>query len=426
MKKIIKKVFIYLKSIFISFFSFLKPNIPLIISIIMFESLTLVSSMLVGSAFDDSNVNEITERITETAASSDYGYSVNTVNMEIVGNSDYFIYSNNNLQEFQMRNQQFDGDANFVFASYVPNNGKSAFKTILPSTEELDMSVLLFESKYNGTSFYFDLPLIAGAFQRYTEKTRIVITDKFAEKLVEGSSDYSSLINTEVDAKYVATNISSETTYIISAIVGTSTKFGQLLCKIFGDNFLFMPEYNSFQMNGTLYFIGSTDKNENNELTRYVLNNYKRTNGVARDLSFGYNANYKFYEYSKDGELILDKNNTDLNIIIEYYSSITPIIYCIMGVFVFIVSIVLFTKTFIDDKHNNINNSGIKLATLWILSSISLFLVSFIYKNMPMITIIKNVKLTTYSHITSSIIVMVWVVFVFYSSLLILFKKNKD
>lgn len=82
-------------------FLFLKRNIIFFVGVFISTSSLLYSSTLISTPYDGQIKNEVTYLITNNATESEHGLSLNSLEINQFGNSDYWIYSDNKLQTFR-------------------------------------------------------------------------------------------------------------------------------------------------------------------------------------------------------------------------------------------------------------------------------------------------------------------------------------
>lgn len=393
-----------IKLFFKNFSMLIKNNYLFFIGIIISSFIFLFSSSMVAMPFDKQIKNEITELITQNAEKSPYKLSLNSLELTPVGNSDYWIYTSNQLQDFQMRNQQYTGTRSYVFAGYQPQNNKVPFRY-----NNNDCTALLFESKFQQDNFYFNLPLLSGSLPRFTDKNTIYITDSFANK-IKGDDSYQSLIGKTLDGQSISTMSASRMSYKIAGIFGTNNNLGMFLQNVFGDNIIFIPEYNSFQMNGSLYFVGSTEKEENKFVSEFITTNYKSSSNASRNLETGYSIQYKFFDFNENtNSFELGKANESMKNIINAYNN-QSIIFGLLGGVLYIASFLLIVITALQEKNKiNTQGKGVALFTYWILTCLSIILNSILYTFCPLISVITKTTLLTRSTTVSTIMFLSWI-----------------
>lgn len=406
------------KFFFQKFLNLFKKNMVFFIGIILSSFIFLYSSSMIAVPFDNQVRDEITETITKNANESIYNLSVNSIELNPKGNSDYWIYTDTNLQNFQMRNQQYEGTRSYIFAAYKPYAGRSPFKY-----NNHDCSVILFESKFQENNFYFDLPLLYGSLPRTIDKNTIYITDIFATA-IKGSNSFESLIGTKLTGDCFGQG-HSEVSYSIGGIFNTNNNLGKVLLKTFGENLIFLPEYTIYQMNGSLYFIGSTNKTENKSISAFITNNYKASSSAARELEIGYSIKYNFYEYNAVSDSYeLGAKNTSTNNIIEKYNNISSFIG-ILGVILYVSSFVLIITTALKNKNKvNCEGKGVALFTYWIITCVSLIINSILYAFCPLMSIIAKTTFIAKSTVSSTVIFLSWIFLVGFLSFVPFIKKT--
>lgn len=382
---------------------YLKNNSILYAGILISNFIFIYSSSLIAIPFDGQIENEVTEVITKNAEESEFELSLNSVELSPTGNSDFYIYSSNALQDFQMLNQQYNDIRSYAFAAYKPEGGRVSFKY-----EGLDCTSILFESKFQDNKFYFDLPLLFGSIRRFTDKNSIYLIDTFAEK-IKGTSNVENLIKRKITGQTINCE-ASDVTYTIEGIFDTNNKLGRFLKNVFGENIIFVPEYTSFQMKGALYFVGSTNKVENTKLVDFIYNNYKKSSGSSRGLAIGYSITNKFYDYNPNTETHeLGMTNTNLNKIIDGYNSNSTIIG-ILGIMLFTGSLILTLLSCIKSRDKlSSYGKGVYLFSLWSISCFSLLINSIIYSFLPLMSLIAGTSFLTKSTFVSTVIFLSWI-----------------
>ena len=392
-----------IKLFFAKFIILIRKNTLFFIGIIISSFIFVYSSSTLVSPIDKQVKNEIAEVLTRNAKKSPYYLSLNSLEITPIGNSDYWVYTSNQLQDFQMMNQQYDGTRSYVFAGYMPQNNRYPFRY-----NNIDCSVLLFESKFQQDNFYFNLPLIAGSIPRVSDIHSIYITDSFANKII-GSDTYQSLIGKKLDGDSL--NIShSSISYKISGIFDTNNTLGGFLTKAFGEDIIFAPEYNLFQMNGALYFIGSTEKAENESVANFITTNYKSSSGASRNLSTGYALKFKFYDFNSNTNLFeLNETNESMNRIISSYNN-QSLFFGLLGGILYFSSLALIVVTAIKEKNKiNAQGRGVALFTYWIFTCVSIILNSILYTLCPFMSLISKTTFLTKSPTVSTIMFLSWV-----------------
>jgi hypothetical protein len=388
-------------------FLFLKRNIIFFVGVFISTSSLLYSSTLISTPYDGQIKNEVTYLITNNATESEHGLSLNSLEINQFGNSDYWIYSDNKLQNFQMRNIQRADIRSYIFAAYKPNKGHAAFKY-----NGFETTAILFESKFTQNAFYFDLPLLSGTLARYTEKNSIYITDSFADKILQDNESYDSLINSTLSGETVGANGKSNQIYKVMGVFDTNNNLGKFLNISFGSNLIFIPEYHSFQMNGALYFCGSTNTNENKLMVDFVFDNYKPLKSYSGNLQIGYYLDYKFYDFDKANDsFVLGHSDTSLNSIIYAYTSKSSTLF-LVGILLFISNLfILITATYRNRFKIVAHGKITYIFTIWIVSCFSLILNSLLYSKVPIMAIISRQSFNTYSGVTSSLLFLSWLLF---------------
>ena len=409
------------------FVSYLKRIICFLKKRCLFMSIFLLSTtgLLYGVSmstlpFDGQCEAEILSSINSSADSSKMGLSLNSITLSPTGNSDFWIYSDNELQDFQMRNQQNSDVRDYVFCVYEKDNHYSSFEY-----QGIKCTSILFESKFEQNNFYFDLPLLCGSFPRFYYKNQIFISDTFAKKIIAPDETLDSLIGKAIKAKSIGTKGSDEHEYIVMGVLDTNNNLGTFLKAAFGEDIVFLPEFNIFPIKASLFFCGSRNHDENKLLVEFVFSKYKERNNNARNLSIGYSIEYKFFDYSnEENTFSLGDTNIRLNSIIKGYKDYSLLV----TIFGTIISISLFIyTTIIVKKYFNIKISAsrkIQILCLWSLEAISLIIISLLYKYLPIISIIIRTRFLAYSHATSSVLFISWIFITILSSFLIVKRKQ--
>lgn len=400
MKKLITKSFLKLNNIFLN-------NWKYFLGILISMTVLLYSSTLIPIPFDKQCENEIASLIKTNAMANEYGYSLNSIEMKRTGNSDYWIYSSNELQNFQMRNQQFHDTRSYVFCAYKPTGGLSPF-----TYDNINCTSILFESKFEDNNFYFDLPLLYGKLPRYVDKNSIFITDTFAKRISNISNEnLSSLIDKTLIGKSICSNGTSDQLFKIIGIFNTNNNLGKFLKAAFGDNIIFVSEYNSYQMNGSLYFCGSNSALENELMVNFVYNKYKSTKNASRDLAVGYDAFYNFYDFnSKDNSFVLSSSNDKMNSILNKYEN-QAVLFSLLGVLLFVASSALIIASSCKQiKRNAVFSKTLFILIVWIASCFSLFLNSILYAYAPLMSLVSGQSFSTHSVVISSVLFLTWIV----------------
>lgn len=401
------------------FKSFFKDNFKYLIGFFISTNTIVFGSYLASLPFDNQVKNEATSYITSNASLSDFNLSVNSIQISPRGNSDYWIMTSNKLQDFQMRNQHNTDERSYVFATYESNNSSIPFKY-----NEFNCTIILFESKFQQNNFYFDMPLLAGSLPRTTSKNNIYITDTFANKIKNDSDTYDTLIGKQLDGQSMSSTLSSNVNFQICGIFDTNNDIGKLFNCYFGSNVIFAPEYNIFQMNSSLYFFGSRNSDENKAIVDYVFDNYKSSYDASGGLETGYNIKYNFYDFdNQTHQFKLDKTNENLNKIIETYKNQSAIFSIIGIVLIVSASILLIVTTWFDKTMLN-NGKFMPIIFFWLISSVSLFVISLIYKFAPFLSIVSKIKFITRSKITSTYIFISWIAISLITSFIPLLKKS--
>ena len=401
------------------FKSFFKDNFKYLIGFFISTITIVFGSYLASLPFDNQVKNEATSYITSNASLSNLNLSINSIQITPRGNSDYWIGSSNKLQDFQMRNQHNNNERSYVFVAYEPNNNCIPFKY-----NGFDCNIILFESKFEQNNFYFDMPLLAGSLPRTTSKNNIYITDTFANKIKNDSDNYNDLIGKQLNGQSISPTLSSNVYFQISGIFDTNNDVGKLFNYYFGPNVIFAPEYNIFQMNSSLYFCGSRNKDENKAIVDYVFDNYKSSYDASGGLETGYNIKYNFFDFdNQTHQFNLGTANENLNKIIEVYKNQSMIFSIIGIVLVVSASILLIVTTCLDKKMLN-RGKCIPILFFWFISSISLFAISLIYKFAPFLSIVSKVKFMTRSQVTSTYIFVSWITINLLLTLIPLFSEK--
>lgn len=399
--------------------TFMKKNSLFILINMLSSVLFMYGISMAIVPLDKQCQTEILNSINNDAKQSKFGLSLNSISITPIGNSDYWIYSDNELEDFQMRNQLNDETRDYVFCAYEPNNNSVPF-----SYKNINCTTILFESKFEKDNFYFNLPLLCGEFPRYYYKNDIFITDNLASKILDQGQTYQSLINETISSVSVSPRGEDTYSYTIKGILNTNNNLGNFLNAAFGEDIVFLPEYNIFQMKGSLYFCGSTNLDENNEVVDFVYNKYKAKNNNARDLATGYKIEYKFYDYFEDtSSFKASERDERLNSIINGYNN-NSLAVCLFGT---IISISLLTyqiiSTYLFLKTANLSKTT-KLTIVWIIQSFSLLCISVLFKYAPIISILAKTKFLTFSKITSGALFLSWIFTTFTLSILAIRETN--
>lgn len=402
----------FIKKIISNFLQFFKKP-SFIIPELLVTVLLLSFSAIISTIQDNNFSSEVAEVITEEANKSKFKYSLNSIQMIQQGNSDYFIYSDNDLQNFQMRNQQETKEKSYIFAAYTPYGNYSSFSFKEVETNKLvRCTTILYESKYNGTSYYFDLPLLAGSFTRNTTKETLIITDTVAKKMIKEPSTYLDLIGQSISGYVEASYASVEQTYKIGAIVDTNNNLGAFLLSAFGENIVFSCEYNSFRMDGKVYFCPSAyNKDENRMIAKFVLNKYIETNSNARDLQIGYKPDYNFLTYDEGAnDYIPSLKSESLKTYITFYSNKQNTILSIICIIAELILLTIKIYIFIKNKEF-ITGCGLGNAIFgfWFLTTIGILINSLLFKWNIFALITIHVIPTTHAHTVSTTLFLSWI-----------------
>lgn len=394
-----------IKQIFKNFGMLFRKNTIFFIGQFVLTSLFLFGSILAAVPFDGQIVNEVTNSITESAKKSKIGLSLSSLQIKPRGNSDYWMYSSNTLQDFQMRNQTNDGYKSYVFAAYEPYESYSPFDFNNESS-----SVLLFESKFRNDNFYFDLPLLAGHLPRNVPKTTIFLIDLFADKLIGSDGSYENLIGETIVTSSKTFDSVEKSSYIIGGIFSTKCPLGELIVSKFGSNVVFATEYIQFKFNASLFFIGSESESENKDLVNFVFENYKSSKSSSGGLETGYSITYNFYDFdNNNNNFYLSETNNRLNKIITAYQTM-PLLYMVLGLFLIISCSV---TNFISIKKNSsilISGRGYAIISFWLTSAVSFLIVSILNKFVPIMSLTAKAIFYTTSPIISSVAFIAWIV----------------
>lgn len=424
-----KNLIIKIKELFGKFISFFKnPSfiIPEFVIILLFFSCTSI----VATIGDNKYSSEIAYSITAEAENSKYKYGVNTIQMKQQGNSDYFIYSDNDLQNFQMRNQQETNEKSYIFAAYSPYGSYSAFSFKDVNTNKLvKCTTILYESKYTGSSFYFDLPLLAGAFNRNITKDTLVISKKVASKMLEPSKSYADLIGTNINGYVEASYATSVSPYKIGAIIDTNNNLGEFLESIFGENIVFSCEYNSYRMDGKIYFCPSSQNlQENKMISDFVLNKYVETNTIARDLQVGYKPEFTFCSYDEQSNSYLkSEKNESLNNYINFYTNKQNTILLIVFIAIDIILIIMNVILILKNKDYLIKQGiGVSVFGFWFITIISILLNSLLFKFNIFTRLLIHVKPSVHSNVVSTVLFLSWIFMALVDTILIGVAKKHD
>ena len=389
------------------FASFGRAHWALCACLFLCELLTVFGASLAVAPFDGQAVSEITQRLTAKAENSPLGYTMSSVTMEEVGNSDCFVYTDSELQNFQMRNHHYEDTKDYVFAAYQPKGSFTPFE--LTGTSSIQCSTILFQSKYNGTDFFFDLPTLAGSFHRYNEKKTVVLMDTLANKILDEGKSYPSLLGKTIEGKSITRSGQSTETFTIGAVVGSESDFGSLLLATFGEDILFVPDYNLFQMVGSLYFCASTNRAENKAMVEFVLGKYRSYFGTSRDLQIGHNAKYAFYDYdASENVLVLGDDNTRMNGILTFYNGSWPIILAVVGIVLIVTGFVLTILVSFRFRRGYCYGYGQCLAWIWTSSCLALLVNSLLYRFISVPSLASGTLFAGFSPIGSTVMILVW------------------
>ena len=409
-----------IKSILSNFETVIRNNLWYLSGLLVAATLLLAGSSLVSIPIDGQVKNEVTNSITQAASENEIGLSLNSLEIKPRGNSDYWMYSSNLLQDFQMNNQTDRDYKSYAFAAYEPNEYYSPFRY-----QNIDCNVLLFESKYKQSSFYFDLPLLAGSLPRVASQNTIYLTDAFATKILAEGQTFSDLIEQEIEASSITAIASDPRIYKIGGIFGTDCAFGKLINSWFGDNTIFAGEYNQYQLNGKLYFCGTIDKDENKSLVEFVFDNYKPLHGSSGKLETGYYLIYRFYTFNiQKSEFELNSTNDRLNKIIDAYQTL-PMIFMAIGLVIVALSSVEIIYSTIKNKKILCCGKSYAIFCFWLVSSLSLLISSLFYTFLPTLSLMAKVSFATVSPVTSSVIIVAWIALSISLTLIPFVKRNK-
>lgn len=407
-----------IKNQLFAFSHFVKNNITLILCALVSSFICLYGISLAALPFDNQCKNEILYSINDDVDGSAFGYSLNSVSMKQTGNSDYWIYSDNDLQDFQMRNQQFSDARNYVFCAYVPNNNHVAFRY-----NDINCTPILYESKFQQDNFYFDLPLLAGSLPRYHCKNYVYLADSFAIKILQNNETFSSIINKEIFVSSICANGSANESFIIKGVFDTDNKLGWFLSAAFGENFVFVPEYNIYQMKGSVFFCGSENKEENETLVDFIINKFQTKKSSSKNLATGYEVEYSFFDYNNEtNNYTLGNRNEKLNTIISHYRQY-EMLFCVVGLLSVAAFLIIYVLQIFKWSKTTNQKRFYCLFVLWAINCISLLLVSLLYRFAPIISVITKVSFFTFSPITSSALIISWIMLIMVS-IAILFRPS--
>lgn len=396
---------------FLKKFLILLKNPKFSVSIFISQILCFVSTCVGVGIIDNAYINEISTRVLLNAEKSEYGFSYNFVHMKERGNSDFFIYSNNNLQNFQMKNQQNKNPKNYTFVSYSPYNSYSPVQIDAADKSKINCTTILYESKYDGTNFYFDLPLLSGSFARHVTKNTIVITDKIANKILSNNENYNSLIGKSIPSKSIQPYGSSTEDLKIEAIVASDqNELGHFLTNVFGDNIIFTTEYNSYKMSGQCNFIINKKSNENKDVVNFMFDNYKSSNSNANNLEIGYTAEYNFYEWNDSNKQYESGiQNDEINKILEFNNNSSSIIIATLALVLALITLISQLIIILKSK-KMLYYVGFSQSILyiWSLLCISMLISSILFKYNAIMNLTFKVKFISYSETTTSILFILW------------------
>lgn len=406
MENFIKNTKIFFKNFLIIF-----KNPKFSISIFISQILCFASACVGVGIVDNAYVDEISTRILINAEKSEHGFSYNFVHMKERGNSDFFIYSNNNLQNFQMRNQQNNNPKNYTFISYSPYSSYTPVQVEAADKSKINCTTLLYKSKYDGTNFYFDLPLLSGAFARHVTKNTVVLLDKVADKILSNGENYDSLIGKSIPSKSIQPNGSSLEDLKIEAIVASDqNELGRFITNVFGDNIVFTTEYNSYKMNGQCNFVINKKTNENKDVVNFMFDNYKSSNSSASNLEIGYTAEYNFYEWNNSTKKYeAGIQNTEINKILEFNNSSTSMIIAILALILALITLTA-QLLIIAKSKKMLYSVGFSQSILfvWCLFCISMLVNSVLFKYNFIMNLIFKVKFISYSETTTTVLFILW------------------
>jgi len=353
---------------------------------------------------------EASSLVTKMASKNKFGYSINSVLMKPRGNSDYFIFVDNDIQEYQMRNQHYDKVKNYLFIGYTPDSAYSPFLIEDSSSSKTNCSALMFESKYIDSSFYFDLPILAGHISRNTKSSTVFVLDSLASKICDTSPE--DIIGKTINSKTITASGTFEREFEIGAVLDSNNLLGSLLRTYFGDFIVFVPNYNSFQLDGACYFITSKDKNENDNLFDFIFKKYKSTSTSNRYLEGGFSANYSFFEFDEtQNKFVLGKTNDHINKIIAFEESALSTVFTIIGIIMVIVCLFLMSLAFVWNKKAVADSSATtRLFSTWLIISLSLLIVCLFYTFLPLPTVFIQEIISAKSMVESSVIFVCWII----------------
>lgn len=409
MKNNLKTCFYSVKEFFSNILKFIKTNSIFCFGFFLSSLFCLFGGSLSTFIFESKASNEAIEVLTKNANNNKFNYTINCVKMVPKGNSDQYIFVDNELQEFQMRNQHYNGEKNFIFAGYTPDNAYSPFLIEKSSIESYNCSALLFESKYVEGTNYFDLPIVTGKIARNTDPNTIFILDSLARKICDEKIE--DVIGKSINSKIVTPSGTTERTYVIGAVLDSNNNFGALLINFFGDNLVFVSNYNSYQISGACYFCGSRSKEENSSLFKFIFTKYKSISNSNRHLEGGYSAEFSFFDYDENtNKFILDATNRHINKIIEFEESVISSIFGIVGIVIVIVSILLFILSFIWNRKKLLPFGFLtKFFSLWIFACLALIIISVFYTFVPLPSIFIKEIIFSKSMLVSSFVILSWV-----------------
>lgn len=394
-----------IKSILKSWFLFLKKNyVMLLISPLIFSTGLFAVEMLC-MPYDKQINSEIADFLTKQAEFSTYGNSFLSISMKSIGNSDYYIYSDSNLQNFQMRNQQYQNTRSYLFSAYKPYKNYCAFKY-----HDLECTAIQFESKFQKNDFYFKVNLLCGSFERFTDKNTIYISDTIAKK-ISNQNNIDSLVNLKINGSTITANAKSDQIFTIGGIIDTSDGIGASLRLFFGEDLIFISDFHSFQMNGACYLCGSTDIKENESIVNYAINTYKSSNNVSRYLQSGYSREMTFYEWNKtQSNYSISSENTRLNLFIVKIESSSFLLF-FFGI-VFIISSLILTFMYVSTliQDNESCNKFLISSFNWFSSLTSIFIVSILFHYYPISSFVTKIIPNTRSKITSTVLFLTWII----------------
>ena len=213
----------------------------------------------------------------------------------------------------------------------------------------------------------------------------------------------------------------------IEAVVSLDNQLGKALQNIFGNNLVFITEYNSYKINGKINILINCSSKDYKDTVNFVFNNYRSSSGTASDLEIGYYANYSFFEWSSSNKKYeLGKQNDEINKMLTIDSSILPLLVGCLCVVVFAFALAINISIIFKENKNPDSPLFEFLLLNWLITSVAFIFSSIMVKHNVFNSIIYQTTFISVSTLNATFIVITFVFVAILTTAVSAIFKNKS